>query len=54
MSFYLAKRIPSKMIATSWCTGTGNFGFMLLFACDIDSQSKNIFVISVKFFLYIA
>ena len=37
---------------TSWCTGIANFGFILLFACDICLPPENIIRISVQYSLY--
>ena len=31
---YVSMRLPMRG-PKSWCSGTGNFGFILLFACDI-------------------
>ena len=38
-----------QMAIKSWCTGTGNFGFISLYAFDIYLQSKNmIFLYNVQ------
>ena len=36
------------MAIKSWCTGTGNFGFISLYAFDIYLQSNNIIFFFIK------